>query len=150
MKVISSTILLYLPYKLKKPKMKKISILLLAIFFIGIANINAQNNATTSTVVENKEVKTCTKTGKTCDETCEKKKNLTCCKGKSNSKCSKSNVKKSDEGAQATIIETATTGTLAKEANNETVEKNTCSKSAKKGCCKKNAKNKTAQASSKK
>ena len=31
--------------------MKKISIVLLAVFFIGIANVNAQSDATTETVV---------------------------------------------------------------------------------------------------
>jgi len=130
--------------------MKKISILLLALFFIGISNINAQTNATTSTKVETKEVKTCTKTGETCDETCEKKKSLTCCKGKSTSKCSKSNIEKSDGEAHASMTESATTGALANEVNKVTVEKTACSKSAKKGCCKKDSKNKTAQISSKK
>ena len=37
--------------------MKKISIVLLAVFFIGIANVNAQSEATTETVVGIEEVK---------------------------------------------------------------------------------------------
>ena len=73
--------------------MKKISIVLLAVFFIGIANVNAQSDATTETVVgieEVKEVKTCAKSGKVCDATCENKKNGTCCKGEKKKSCSKS------------------------------------------------------------
>ena len=92
--------------------MKKISIVLLAVFFIGIANINAQTDATNETVLgmeEVKDVKTCAKTGKACDATCENKKNGTCCKGEKKKSCSKS-------------------------------EKASCSKKAKKGCCKKKTK----------
>ena len=101
--------------------MKKISILLLAVFFIGIANVNAQSNATTETVVvteEVKEVKTCAKSGKVCDATCENKKNGTCCKGEKKRKCS--NSKKGD-------FDYGTT-------NDYSGEKSSCSKKAKKGC----------------
>ena len=70
--------------------MKKISILLLAVFFIGIANVNAQSDATTETVVVTEEIKTCAKSGKVCDATCENKKNGTCCKGQEKKSCSKS------------------------------------------------------------
>ena len=75
--------------------MKKLSIVLLAVFFIGIANVNAQTDANTETVVAVEEVKaeeavkTCAKTGKVCDATCENKKNGTCCKGEKKRKCSK-------------------------------------------------------------
>ena len=73
--------------------MKKLSILLLAIFYIGVANINAQTDATTESVTsteEVKEVKVCTKTGKVCDSSCKNKKNGTCCEGKkSKSTCNK-------------------------------------------------------------
>ncbi len=74
---------------------KKLSIALLAVFFIGIANVNAQTDATTETVVAVEEVqaeetvKTCAKTGKVCDATCENKKNGTCCKGEKKKACSK-------------------------------------------------------------
>ena len=132
--------------------MKKLS-LLLAVLFIGIANLNAQTNATNIAAVEIeelKEVKTCTKTGKICDETCEKKKNATCCKGKSTSKCSKTKTKKSDGEAHAAMIESTITEALGTEINKVKVEKTACSKSAKKGCCKKDAKNKTEQVSSNK
>ena len=37
--------------------MKKLSIVLLAVFFIGIANVNAQTDATTDNVVDVEEVK---------------------------------------------------------------------------------------------
>ena len=76
--------------------MKKISIVLLAVFFIGNANVNAQSDATTETVVVVEEVtveegvKTCAKTGKVCEATCENKKNGTCCKGEKKKSCSKS------------------------------------------------------------
>ena len=82
--------------------MKKLSIVLLAIFFIGIANVNAQTDATIDNVVAVEEVQEtdvkalkCTKTGKICDATCKNKAKGTCCKGKrkcskGKSKCSKS------------------------------------------------------------
>ena len=43
--------------------MKKISIVILAVFFIGIANVNAQSEATTETVVGIEEVKEVKKKG---------------------------------------------------------------------------------------
>ena len=46
--------------------MKKLSILILALLYIGIANVNAQTDATTQTVTsveEVKAIKTCAKTG---------------------------------------------------------------------------------------
>jgi len=94
--------------------MKKISIVLLAVFFIGITNVNAQTDATTETVVgveEVKEIKTCAKTGKVCDETCKNKAKGTCCKGKKSS-CSKKEKK----------------GCCKKKANN-------CGKDCTKPCC---------------
>jgi hypothetical protein len=102
-------------------KMKKISILLLAIFFIGIANVNAQSDATSETVVvteEVTEVKTCAKSGKVCDATCENKKNGTCCKGEKKKSCSKSEKGNFDYGT----------------TNDYSGEKSSCSKKAKKGC----------------
>ena len=83
--------------------MKKLSILLLALFFIGITNINAQTDAITTDEVTTDEVKKecpftktadgkliCTKTGKICDPASCKNKSK-CCKGKSKkSSCSKS------------------------------------------------------------
>jgi len=101
--------------------MKKISIVLLVVFFIGITNVNAQTDATTETVVgveEVKEIKTCAKTGKVCDETCKNKAKGTCCKGKKSS-CSKKEKK----------------GCCKKNASKS------CSKKEKKGCCKKKANN---------
>ena len=99
--------------------MKKISILLLAVFYIGIANLSAQDATTeaVTTTEEAKEVKTCAKTGKTCDEKCEKKKNGTCCKGKK-----------------------AKEGSFNFNKSNNYNGKSSCSKSAKKSCCKKKAK----------
>ena len=121
--------------------MKKLSIVLLAVFFIGIANVNAQTDAptvtdiTTETVVgmeEVKDVKTCAKTGKVCDATCEKKKNGTCCKSEKKKSCSKSekaSCSKSKEGSFN-----------FDKSNNYAAEKSSCSKKAKKECCKKVAK----------
>ena len=57
--------------------MKKISILVLAVLYIGIANLSAQTEATTTeTVAAVEEVKEtiCPKTGKTCEKTCKNKK----------------------------------------------------------------------------
>ena len=101
--------------------MKKISILLLAVFFIGIANVNAQSDATSETVVvteEVKEVKTCAKSGKVCDATCENKKNGTCCKGEKKKSCSKSQKGEFDYGT----------------TNNYSGKKSSCSKKSKKSC----------------
>ena len=99
-------------------KMKKISILLLAVFFIGIANVNAQSDATTETVVVTEEVKTCAKSGKVCNATCENKKNGTCCKGEKKKSCSKSEKGDFDYGT----------------TNNYSGKKSSCSKKSKKSC----------------
>ena len=86
--------------------MKKLTIVLLAVFFIGIANISAQTDTPTETVIAVEEVQEvrkdcpftktedgkliCTKTGKICDPASCKNKSK-CCKGKSKkSSCSKS------------------------------------------------------------
>ena len=77
--------------------MKKLSIVLLAVFFIGIANISAQTDTPTETVIAVEEVQEvkkdcpftktedgkliCTKTGKICDPASCKNKSK-CCKGK--------------------------------------------------------------------
>jgi len=91
--------------------MKKLTIILLALFFIGITNINAQTDIITSDEVTTEEVKkecpftknaegklVCVKTGKVCNEACKNKAKGKCCKGKSKlrndgkrSSCSKSN-----------------------------------------------------------
>ena len=107
--------------------MKKISIILLAVFFIGIANVNAQTDVTTETPVAIEEVQsedvaktTCTKAQK---EAC-KKDASKCCKKKSKSSCSKS--KKGSFNFD--------------KSNNYGEEKSSCSKSGKKkGCCTKKA-----------
>ena len=80
--------------------MKKLTIILLALFFVGITNINAQTDAITSEEVSTEEVSTeevkkecpftknaegklvCVKTGKVCDDSCKNKAKGTCCKGK--------------------------------------------------------------------
>ena len=112
--------------------MKKITIALLAVFFIGMANVNAQTEVETTTeevtieevikecpFTKNAEGKlVCVKTGKVCDASCENKKNGTCCKGKKKRKCS--NSKKGD-------FDYGTT-------NDYSGEKSSCSKKAKKGC----------------
>ena len=98
--------------------MKKISILLLAVFFIGIANVNAQSDATTETLVVTEEVKTCAKSGKVCNATCENKKNGTCCKGEKKKSCSKSEKGEFDYGT----------------TNNYSGKKSSCSKKSKKSC----------------
>ena len=108
--------------------MKKLSILLLAIFYIGISNINAQNDVSTekaTNIEATQEIKKCAKTGKICNETCKNKKDGTCCNGnKSKSSCSKS--KK---------------GSFNFNKNSATYSsKSSCSKSASKKCCKKKAK----------
>ena len=114
--------------------MKKISIILLAVFFIGIANINAQTDVTTNTTLvmeEKKEVKTCTDTGKVCDTTCKKKKNSTCCKGEKKKSCSKLKSSSSKSTESSFNFD---------KSNNYGDEKASCSKKAKKGCCKKKTK----------
>ena len=110
--------------------MKKLSIVLLAVFFIGIANVNAQTDATIDNEVAVEEAQEtdvkalkCTKTGKICDATCKNKAKGTCCKSKKSS-CSKS---KED-------------GFNFNKTNNYAGEKSSCSKKAKKGCCKTKAK----------
>ena len=107
--------------------MKKLSILLLAIFYIGIANVSAQTETQPEgkiiyeegdkKIILAEETKECAKTGKVCDVTCEKKKNGTCCKGKK--------VKK---------------GSFNFNKSNNYTKKSSCSKSAKKTCCKKKTK----------
>lgn len=112
--------------------MKKLSIVLLAIFFIGIANVNAQTDATTEVPVSVEEVQEvkkdcpftktedgkliCTKTGKICDPASCKNKSK-CCKG---------------EKSKGSFNFT--------KSNNYGGGKSSCSKKAKKGCCKKKAK----------
>jgi hypothetical protein len=115
--------------------MKKLPIILLAVFFIGIANVNAQTDATTETVVkteEVKETKICAKTGKVCDETCKNKAKGTCCKGKKKTSCSKSKKSSCSKSKGGSFNFT--------KSNNYGGEKSSCSKKAKKGCCKKKAK----------
>jgi len=118
--------------------MKKISIVLLAVFFIGITNVNAQTDATTETVVgveEVKEIKTCAKTGKVCDETCKNKAKGTCCKGKKSS-CSKKEKKGCcKKNASKSCSKKEKKGCCKKNASKS------CSKKEKKGCCKKKANN---------
>lgn len=106
-------------FKIKK--MKKLSFLFLAVFFIGIANLRAQTESTNETVTsieEVKEVKLCTNTAKACNETCKNKENGTCCKGKK--------VKK---------------GSFNFTKSNNYIPKPPCSKDTKKSCCKKKAAN---------
>tara|TARA_X000000368_G_scaffold264412_1_gene209362 strand:- start:7728 stop:8126 length:399 start_codon:yes stop_codon:yes gene_type:complete len=115
--------------------MKKISILLLAVFYIGIANLSAQDATTeaattTEAVTASEETKeecgftkndegqlVCVKTGKVCNSTCPKKASKTCCKGKK-----------------------AKEGSFNFNKSNNYSGKSSCSKSAKKACCKKKAK----------
>ena len=73
--------------------MKKLSIVLLAVFFIGITNISAQTDTPTEAVISIEEVQTkdvvkteCTKELR---EAC-KKDASKCCKNKRKSSCSKS------------------------------------------------------------
>ena len=113
--------------------MKKLSILLLAVFYIGIANVNAQTDATTETITSVEEVQEvkkdcpftktedgkliCTKTGKICDPASCKNKSK-CCKGKKSKKGSFNFTKSNNYGGG----------------------KSSCSKKANKRCCKKKAK----------
>ena len=110
----------------KTKKMKKLSILLLAVFYIGIANVSAQTDAateTTNAIEEVQEVKKdcpftktedgkliCTKTGKICDPASCKNKSK-CCKGKKSKK-----------------------GSFNFNNSNNYGGKSSCSKKAKKGC----------------
>ena len=130
--------------------MKKISIVLLAVFFIGIANVNAQSDATTETVVgieEVKEVKTCAKSGKVCDATCENKKNGTCCKGEKKKSCSKSekascskSKAKCSKSEKASCSKSKEGSFNFDKSNSYGDNKSSCSKEGKKkGCCKKEA-----------
>ena len=130
--------------------MKKISIVLLAVFFIGIANVNAQSDATTETVVgieEVKEVKTCAKSGKVCDATCENKKNGTCCKGEKKKSCSKSekascskSKAKCSKSEKASCSKSKESSFNFDKSNSYGDNKSSCSKAGKKkGCCKKEA-----------
>ena len=124
--------------------MKKLSIVLLAVFFIGISNVNAQTevNDKKATVVYSEgdqeiimveKVKTCAKTGKICDATCENKKNGTCCKSEKNKSCSKSE-KASCSKSKAKYSKSEKT------SSSKDAKKESCSKSnKKKGCCKKEA-----------
>jgi hypothetical protein len=127
--------------------MKKLSIVLLAVFFIGISNVNAQtdspsvNDVTTKTVAvmeEVKDVKTCAKTGKVCESTCEKKKNNTCCKGEKTKSCSKSE-KSSCSKSKSSYSKNKEGSFNFDKSNDYANEKSSCSKKAKKGCCKKEA-----------
>jgi len=117
-------------------KMKKISILLLAVFFIGIANVNAQSDATTETVVvteEVKEVKTCAKSGKVCDATCENKKKGTCCKGEKKKSCSKSE-KAACSKSKAKCSKSEKGDFDYGTTNDYSGKKSSCSKKSKKSC----------------
>lgn len=109
--------------------MKKLSILLLAVFYISLSNITAQEATTneTATPVESvEEVKKCAKTGEPCLKTCSKKKNGTCCQSKkANSSCNKS--KK---------------GSFNFNKSNNYAGKSSCSKSKAKKCCKKKSEDK--------
>ena len=122
--------------------MKKLSILLLALFFVGITNINAQTDAITSDEATTEEIKkecpftknaegklVCVKTGKVCDTACKNKAKGTCCKGKSKCSKRKSKCSKSKSG-----------GFNFNKSNRYGGKKSSCSKKTKKGCCKKKAK----------
>ena len=107
--------------------MKKLSILLFSFLFINTTIINAQTDAATTTITtveEVKETKTCPKTGKICETTCENKKNGTCCQ----SKKSKSSCNKSKKGSFN-----------FNKANNYG-NTSSCSKTKAKKCCKKKVK----------
>ena len=133
--------------------MKKISIVLIAVFFIGIANVNAQSDATTETVVAVEEVtveegvKTCAKTGKVCEATCENKKNGTCCKGEKKKSCSKSekascskSKAKCSKSEKASCSKNNEGSFNFDKSNSYGDKKSSCSKAGKKkGCCKKEA-----------
>ena len=127
--------------------MKKLSIVLLAVFFIGIANVNAQSLFPSKTA-NSEEVKKCSKTGKVCNETCKNKATGTCCQGKKSS-CSKKNASKSCSKSKASCSKKAKKGccksnksSCGKKNDSKSCSKSktSCSKKAKKGCCKKKAK----------
>ena len=101
--------------------MKKLSILLLAILYIGTFNINAQNNVNSETVAT-QEVKKCAKTGEVCPKTCAKKKNGTCCQSKKTS----SSCGKSKKGSF----------NFNKNSGNYSSKTTSCSKTKAKKCCK--------------
>lgn len=129
--------------------MKKISILLLALFCIGIANVNAQteNQAEGKVIYEEvdqkiilakDQTKECVKTGKVCDATCENKKNGTCCKGEKKKSCSKSE-KASCSKSKAKCSKSKKGKFDYGTTNDYSGEKSSCSKKVKKKvCCSKN------------
>ena len=122
--------------------MKKISIVLLAVFFIGIANLNAQTDLSTETIVgieDVKEDRTCAKTGGVCDATCENKKNSTCCKVNIKKSCSKSE-KAACSKSKSSFSKSNEGSFNFDKSNKYGDEKASCSKKAKKGCCKKKTK----------
>ena len=121
--------------------MKKLSIVLLAVFFIGIANVNAQNifgnSSKEGQKTDTKEIK-CIKTGKICDATCKNKAKGTCCNGKAKKSCSKSKKsscsKKAKKGCCKSNNSSCSKNNASKSCSKS---KASCSKKAKKGCCKK-------------
>ena len=133
--------------------MKNITIALLAIFFMGITNVNAQTDVITSNEVVNEEVTlenhpkecpftknaegklVCVKTGKVCDNACKNKAKGTCCKGKTK-KCCKGKTKKSS------CSKSRKSGFSYGNSNDYSGKKSSCSKKSKKGCCSKKGKNK--------
>jgi len=129
--------------------MKKLSIVLFAVFFIGIANVNAQTDIITSDEVTTEEVKkecpftknaegklVCVKTGKVCDDSCKNKAKGTCCKGKR--KCSKGK-RKWSKGKSKCCKSKSGSFNFTKN-NNYGGGKSSCSKKGKKRCCKKKVK----------
>ena len=100
--------------------MKKLSIVLLAVLFIGIANVNAQTETDATNEISaveqlkancpdwgtdkcpytiNEDGKlVCVKTGKICNATCKNKAKGTCCKGKRKCSKGKSKYSKSKSG----------------------------------------------------
>ena len=134
--------------------MKKITIALLAVFFIGIANVNAQNEVETTTEITEVKVdcpftvdaegkKICTKTGKVCDATCENKKNGTCCKGQKKKSCSKSE-KAACSKSKAKCSKSEKGDFDYGTTNDYSGKKSSCSKKSKKSCkksCSKKVKN---------
>lgn len=144
-------------------KMKKITIALLAVFFIGIANVSAQSDAKEvdseviyekgdqkilmvpdkTTTEEVKEVKTCAKSGKVCDATCENKKKGTCCKGEKKKSCSKSE-KAACSKSKAKCSKSEKGDFDYGTTNDYSGKKSSCSKKSKKSCkksCSKKVKN---------
>tara|TARA_Y100000385_G_scaffold249534_1_gene270994 strand:- start:368 stop:796 length:429 start_codon:yes stop_codon:yes gene_type:complete len=125
--------------------MKKITIALLAVFFIGISNVNAQTETkeVASNVVNEKDdqkiivaldsPKKCVKTGKICEATCENKKNGTCCKGEKKKSCSKTE-KNSCSKSKAKCTKSKKGDFDYGTTNDYSGVKSSCSKNAKKGC----------------